>query len=130
MKLQCLECKKTFLYAAKKTEYQPLILNDKDEIQETVTEIIHDKVVAKIIAEKLDAHFSDQEFETHVCPFCQSLEFEELHEPQAPVESAIQVEWNLVDTYLQQGYEIADRYAKVATMLKYKKEEEREVKEK
>ena len=114
MKLQCLGCKKTFLYPAKL--WRP-----------TTIYTYTDQLLASPLIPKISDTYTT---ETHVCPFCQSLEFEELHEPQAPVESAIQVEWNLVDTYLQQGYEIADRYAKVATMLKYKKEEEREVKEK
>jgi hypothetical protein len=91
------------VYAAKKTHF----LEPKDiQVDEDTTFKAGDTV------------------ETHCCPFCQSLNFDEIPAEEKQVESAIQVEWNMVDEYLKQGYVIVDKYAKNATMYKYKKPEE------
>ncbi len=59
--------------------------------------------------------------ESSVCPFCYSLVFDEIPEPQ--VESIKSVDINEADQYLKDGYEIVDRYAKSVTVVKKKVQE-------
>jgi len=105
MKFQCGSCKKAFVYAAKKTiiEIPPI---PPEKIQPTMELPIRINI----------------QFETHVCPFCQSLEIVEYVEPQQTPTSAVQVDWAEVDAKLKEGYVIAQAYAKNATMYKYKGE--------
>lgn len=93
MKYQCQNptCKKTFIYAAKRTstEYNPN-LSVKDLL------------------------------EIHECPFCKSLDFEEYIEPKTieKISSVKSVELEKVDEWITQGYEVKELYAKMATMVK------------
>jgi hypothetical protein len=92
MKFQCLNpnCKKVFLYTAKQTKESELAVDEGEVI------------------------------ETHVCPYCHGLDFEELVETvQAEkVCSVKSVELDKVDDWITQGYEVKELYAKTATMIK------------
>jgi excinuclease UvrABC ATPase subunit len=59
-------------------------------------------------------------FETHVCPYCHGLDFEELIEtvPIEKISSVKSVELDKVDEMIGQGYEVKELYAKTATMIK------------
>jgi hypothetical protein len=96
MKFQCQnpECKKIFVYAAKRTstEYNP---------NYSVKDLL----------------------ETHECPFCKSPNFEEYAEPKVieKISSVKSVELVEVDEWIAQGYEVKELYAKTATMIKKEK---------
>ena len=103
MKFQCQnpECKKTFSYSAKLTEYNYNgVVNEK-------TPFIHpgDHVVLSQI-------------EKPVCPFCHSLTFEEYAEPLPKLVSVLSVEIADVDAKLKEGYEVKELYAKSAILIK------------
>lgn len=101
MKYKCLnpECGKQFNFAAKKTF-------EKTECDASTTTII----------------------ETVVCPYCDSLNFDELPQEAkginlADVESYKDVAPNEVDDYLKQGYTIYQSWQKNVHLIKKAKEE-------
>lgn len=97
MKFQCADCQKVFLYTAKKTHF----LIPKDiQVDEDTTIKAGDTV------------------ETHICPYCQSLNFIEHVEPQPEIISALSCELNEVDSWLKIGYEVHALYQKTATLVK------------
>lgn len=99
-KFECMNpnCKKTFLYTAKRIESKTDMATDMNELI----------------------------FETHVCPHCHSLDFEEYVEPviQEKISSVKSVELDKVDEMITQGYEVKELYAKTATMIKKEKKNE------
>ena len=104
MKYKCLnpECKMVFLYAAKLTQQD---LHTKQDFP------------------KDHSYYAEKIIETHVCPFCESLEFEEYIEPIIvdKISSVKSVELDKVDEWITQGYEVKELYAKTATMIKKEK---------
>lgn len=98
MKFECLnsDCKKTFLYLAKVTDY---ICGG--------------------------ASYPARTIEIHVCPHCQSLNFQEYVEPVIveKISSVKSVELDKVDEMITQGYEVKELYAKTATMIKKEKQD-------
>ena len=96
MKFICLnpECKKTFLYTGK------LIANDVSIGMNT----------APIM----------KSLETHVCPYCHALDFEEAVEtvPIEKIASLKSVSIEEVDALLKEGYEVREVYAKNAILQK------------
>jgi uncharacterized protein (DUF2225 family) len=96
MKFECLnpDCKKTFMYSGRLTK------NDVSIGMNTAP-------VTKF-------------FEVNVCPYCQTLDFQE-HVESMPVEKIVSVksvELDKVDEWIGQGYEVKELYAKTATMIK------------
>jgi hypothetical protein len=57
--------------------------------------------------------------ETHVCPFCQSLNIKELLEIQPNIASVKSVPLEEVDSWLTKGYVVHELYAKTATLKKF-----------
>jgi hypothetical protein len=59
-------------------------------------------------------------FETHVCPYCHGLDFEELIEtvPIQKIVSLKSVSIEEVDALIQEGYEVREVYAKNAILQK------------
>jgi DNA-directed RNA polymerase subunit RPC12/RpoP len=60
-------------------------------------------------------------YETHVCPYCGSLDIEEYTPeptPQPQITSVVSVELAQVDSYLKMGYVVRELYAKTATLVK------------
>jgi len=100
MKFQCKnpECKKTFLYTGK------LIANDVSIGMNTAPVI--------------------KSFETHVCPYCHGLDFEEVIETVSieKIASLKSVSIEEVDALLKEGYEVREVYAKNAILQKKVKE--------
>ncbi len=104
MKYQCV-CGKTFIHPAKKTLYdygEP----DRDITASTGT--------STFASESLLAEMT----ETHVCPFCQSLEYTEFAEPQPEITSVVNVDLADVDAKLKEGYVVESLYAKTATLVR------------
>ena len=105
MKLQCLECKKTFLYASKKIE--PISPEDKH-----------------LLVKVGDLVSVGSTIESHVCPYCQSLNIDEYFEPQANIASVKSVDLSEVDSLLKEGYVVHELYAKNAVLVKKEKKKE------
>jgi hypothetical protein len=62
--------------------------------------------------------------ETHVCPYCQSLDLDEHVEPEAAITSVKSVDLADVDEWLKKGYVVHELYAKTATLKLLAKEGE------
>ena len=60
--------------------------------------------------------------ESHVCPFCSSLEITEVEKTQPTIESIISVKICEADALIKQGYEVKDTYASTVTLIKKEKE--------
>lgn len=63
-------------------------------------------------------------FETHVCPYCHSLNFSEaqVEQIQQPkMVDIVECEVPLVKAYLEKGYVVLDRYAKSIRLALYDK---------
>jgi len=104
MKFQCLSCQKRFVYPAKKME--PLGSDDKALAFKTGELII-----------------VNSQLETHVCPYCQSLDFDEAPPEQAPrMTDMVECEVSAVPAYLGKGYVVLDRYATKIRLAKYEEE--------
>jgi len=91
MKFQCLnpDCKKVFLYTAKQTSEDPIGNSDPNI------------------------------YETHVCPFCHGLVFEESDSvPSEKIVSLKSVSIEEVDGLIKEGYEVREVYAKNAILQK------------
>lgn len=102
MKFVCLNCKKTFIYCAKVTDYNP---TTKDGVP------IQNMIPSSTI-------------EAHVCPYCKSLNVDEYVEPQPNITSVISISIEEVDTKLKEGYVVRELYAKTATLVKLDKKKE------
>lgn len=114
MKFQCLNCEKQFLY--------PL----KQEVLAVSTDPI--PAISSTDATQSASTWNTTST-THRCPYCGSLNIDEIPaEPkqEQSIDSAVQVLWDEVDSYLKQGYVIVERYAKNATLFKYSEENESE----
>jgi hypothetical protein len=59
-----------------------------------------------------------ENFEKHVCPYCQSLDFDEVPITDPKIVSVASVDLACVDAKIAEGYEIKDLYSKTATMIK------------
>lgn len=114
MKYKCLnvDCGKSFLYAAKKTVThlydEPYPVNSDGAIKTYTNNMV---------------------VETLVCPYCGSLNFDELPQEAkginlADVESYKDVAPNEVDDYLKQGYIIYQSWQKNIHLIKLKAKEE------
>lgn len=101
--LQCLACKCTFLYAAKRTLYD---LNN---------------LPYKIAAEQVYIHPADNvivaKTDISVCPYCFSREIAEY---TMPLESIRSIDINEADALLKEGYVLKDAFAKTVTLIKPK----------
>ena len=104
MKLQCLDCKKQFLYAGK-------VVKPLDEDAKNLFVKVGDLISV------------GAQLETHVCPYCRSLNLEEVVEI-LPVVSVRSVDLSEVDNLLKEGYEVHELYAKTATLVKKAKKKE------
>jgi hypothetical protein len=98
MKFECGLCHKTFLH--------PGILR-------TAVDDANRSVMMGPIAVQGDS------LETHVCPYCKSLDIAEYVEVEAQPESVKQVPVNQVDEWLAKGYKVVGRYAKEYNLEKY-----------
>ena len=100
---QCLNetCKKQFMHTAKKTKLTITINVD----------LTHDETM-KIQTQNTEGT------EKQVCPFCDSLNYNEYTEPQPEITSVKSVELCQVDDYLKLGYVVRELYAKTATLVK------------
>lgn len=61
--------------------------------------------------------------ETHVCPYCNSLNLAVYEEPLPEVTSVLSVPLEEVDGKLKEGYMVKELYAKTATLIKLKGKE-------
>ena len=104
MKYECLDCKKTFIYAAKKTT---LLISDAKDLLVAMRNLT----------------IPSSQFETHVCPYCQSLNIDEQIETQPNINSVISVPIEDVDAKLKEDYVVRELYAKTATLVKLDKKE-------
>lgn len=96
MKFICSDCEKQFLYASKKIE-----VNIEGETAPMTTT-----------------------FETHVCPYCHSLNITEAQaeqpQPKGKITALISAPNSNVNDYLEQGYEVMEDkiYAKETILVK------------
>ncbi len=105
MKYQC-ENKHQFIHPAKETFYHTRVTN----------------VGTGVVDEfPIDAASATRIRETSVCPFCYSLVFDEIPEPQ--VESIKSVPINEADDWFAKGYELASHTKDQATIVKKKVQE-------
>jgi hypothetical protein len=105
MKFVCLDCKKTFVYPAKKID------NWIPSIFPTIPQTTDATVVSQ----------PQKTVETHVCPYCHSLNIDDQVEPQPDITSVISVPIEEVDAKLKEGYAVRELYAKTATLVKLEK---------
>jgi len=99
MNLQCLDCKKQFLYAATKT-----------------------------ITTETDGEFESTEY--RCCPYCGSMDFDELAKEESEIVSVKSVNLDEVDEWLSKGYTVQSLYAKNAVLTKKEYQKELDTKEK
>ena len=98
MKYQCKACGETFYHAELRTVNEPF---------DTVLGIP-------------EAPYPHRSRVTHVCPFCDSLKFDEIIEAEDQVESVIKVKIAEADSFIKQGYQPKEYYAHEVTMIKRK----------
>ena len=94
MKYQCKACGETFYHAELRTVNEPLGTHEPP--------------------------FPHRSRVTHVCPFCDSLKFDEIIEAEDQVESVIKVKIAEADSMIKQGYQPKEYYAHEITMIKRK----------
>jgi hypothetical protein len=109
MKHQCLDCNRTFLYAA--TCHSMLC-------QVTVSGTAGLLTPTVSVAPPV----GDIRVETRCCPFCKSLNIDEVSLEQAKIVSVVSVAIEDVDAKLKEGYVVHELYAKTATLVKREKE--------
>ncbi len=98
-KLKCVDCGKTFLYAAiLTTESTPTF-----DFNQTTS------------ATQISTTFNFS-VEKHVCPYCQSLNLDEVQD--GDIVSVKSVDLADVDEWLKQGYTVHELYAKTCTLVK------------
>jgi len=100
------KCGKTFIYPAKKTDAAD-----------------PEKGLFTAIAGMMCA---ESKIEIQVCPYCQSLNFDEIEveKPTQPeITSVKSVSLDEVDGMLKEGYVVENLYAKTATLVKREKAE-------
>ena len=112
MKYQCDACKKVFLHPAKRMFTSVAPIPDPTKFQTT----------SAITKEDLNSVTT----ETHVCPYCDSINLTEYLESEPSITSVVSVDIADVDGKLKEGYIVHELYAKTATLVK--KETEQEVK--
>jgi len=114
MKFECSDCKKTFLYPAKRIDIDP-------EFTKRIAELKSGQFLSRLST----ASGYEPIVETHVCPYCHSLNFQEQIEAVAAnkIVSVRSVELEKVDEWIAQGYEVKELYAKSATVIKKEKGE-------
>jgi len=61
---------------------------------------------------------SNEPLELHVCPYCKSLDIDEISEKSAKIVSVACVDLGQVDQKILEGYEVRELYAKTTTMVK------------
>lgn len=100
MKFECLNesCKRAFIYPA----IMKKPLNKDGNIAVAVGSLV-------VITDSI---------ETHVCPYCHSLDFKEYVEVEPAITSVISVDIQDVDAKLKEGYEVHSLYQKSATLVK------------
>ena len=113
MKLICSDCHKTFLYAAKKI-YPITVLKYSNE---------------STASPLLPTTFETYTLETHVCPYCQSLNIQEvMEEPRRnpKITALIESPNAEVNARLLEGYEVLEDkiYAKSTILVKHEKSKE------
>ena len=108
MKFQCLDCKKTFVYATKKTEHSPILTVNS-------TNFLYD---ATANATNMPISQEPTSIETHVCPHCHSLNIDEVPPVKEQIASVKSVDLANVDEYLKEGYVVHALYAKTAVLTK------------
>jgi len=99
MKLQCLDCKKQFLYVATKT-----------------------------ITSEIDKEIEATEY--RCCPYCGSMDFDEIVKEESEIVSVKSVNLDEVDEWLSKGYTVQSLYAKNAVLTKKEYQKELDTKEK
>lgn len=114
MKFECADCHKTFLYAAKKTE------NTYSKVTEAKEQIGTVSIISPVVLS-----FK----ETHICPFCQSLNIQEVvEEPKLnpKITALIESPNAEVNARLAEGYEVLEDkiYAKSTICVKREKVKE------
>lgn len=106
MKFICSDCDKQFLYTAKLTKF--IAAHDVELNEDEVTQAF------------------DTE-ETHVCPYCHSLniseaQVEQIQQPK--MVDLVECEVPHVKEYLDKGYVVLDRYAKSIRLALYQQAKE------
>jgi hypothetical protein len=104
------DCGKEFLYAAKKT----------------VTNQIFPSKPPNEYTGIGDFTLTPTTLESHVCPFCQSLEIAEVEKTEPAIESIISINIPEADEWIKKGYEVKDTYATKVTLVKKAKETEKQ----
>jgi len=109
MKYQCLnpDCKKSFIKTAKKSSITVTVLfkDDKPESETSNDNSISTKTAT-------------EGFEKRVCPYCESVDIDDLVEVQTEISSVKSVPLAEVDDLLKEGYVVESLYAKTATLVK------------
>ena len=123
MRFKCNGCGKTFVYAAKKT-MQGLPKEDVATL-DALLEAMPDDEELKILGD-IFKKFRDQlNFtlrETHVCPYCQSLNFGEVQAASEPkIEGTAMRDWDHTQELLDMGWTVEKRLSSRtgAVMIKY-----------
>ena len=100
MKFLCLnpECQKKFIH--------PAVKRDAADPAKGIYASIGNMFVA------------ESSIETHCCPYCQSLSYDEVVEPKEEITSVKSVDLAEVDKWLLEGYLVESLYAKTATLVK------------
>lgn len=93
LKCQNPSCGKMFLYAAKRNATVPIEKEDFVSI------------------------------ETHICPYCQSLDIAEVEKTDPRIESIVSVKIPEADEWIKKGYEVAGMYASTVNLVRKAKEE-------
>jgi len=109
--LKCLGCGKEFLYAAKRITVIPIGFENVDKLKE-----------GQFTMSTSEATRYETTIESHICPFCASLEIAEVEKTQPAIEGIISVKICDADAKLKEGYEIKDTYASTVTLIKKTKE--------
>lgn len=112
-KYQCLGCKKTFLFPAKK------IVNSPQTEQANIAPINDSQGVLKNYT--YQATTNSVTTETKVCPHCGSIEIDEVREPEKSSEKIVAVksaEFVEVEAMVKEGWEVEAVYSKNAVLVK------------
>lgn len=116
MKFQCLDCKKQFLYAATKT----ITASDNPE-KETI-------FTANAVPTR--DMYETESTEYRCCPYCGSMDFDEIVKEESEIVSVKSVNLDEVDEWLSKGYTVQSLYAKNAVLTKKEYQKELDTKEK
>lgn len=64
--------------------------------------------------------------ETHICPYCRSLDICEVEKTDPKIESIVSVKIAEADEWIKKGYEVAGMYASTVNLIRKAKEEKQE----